>query len=92
MRVRPEIRCVQHRRLGTTKSGTPVFVDERFIGADLHLTLGFIEPHLMLGFSGGRKLIAGSLEEVRHKYAEQSVDANLEEVFFRATGEPEARP
>ena len=25
--------AAQHRRLGTTKSGTPVFVDERFIGA-----------------------------------------------------------
>ncbi len=53
--------AAQHRRLGTTKSGTPVFVDERFISADLHLSLGFIEPHLMLGFSGGRKLIAPGL-------------------------------
>jgi nickel-dependent lactate racemase len=47
-----------HRWLGTTRSGTPVFVDERFMAADLHITLGFIEQHLMLGFSGGRKLIA----------------------------------
>src|SRR5512143_3833000 len=53
--------AAQHRRLGTSKSGTPVFVDERFIDADLHLSLGFIEPHLMLGFSGGRKLIAPGL-------------------------------
>jgi lactate racemase len=53
--------ATQHRRLGTTRSGTPVFIDERFIGADLHLSLGFIEPHLMLGFSGGRKLIAPGL-------------------------------
>jgi lactate racemase len=51
----------QHRRLGTTKSGTPVWIDERFLSADLHLTLGFIEPHLMLGFSGGRKLVAPGL-------------------------------
>ena len=51
----------QHRRLGTTRSGTPVWVDERFMAADLHLSLGFIEPHLMLGFSGGRKLIAPGL-------------------------------
>ncbi len=53
--------AAQHRRLGTTRSGTPVFVDERFISADLHLSLGFIEPHLMLGFSGGRKLVAPGL-------------------------------
>jgi nickel-dependent lactate racemase len=50
-----------HRHLGTTASGTPVYVDERFMAADLHITLGFIEPHLMLGFSGGRKLIAPGL-------------------------------
>jgi nickel-dependent lactate racemase len=46
-----------HRSVGSTRRGTPVFVDERFVAADLHITLGFIEPHLMLGFSGGRKLI-----------------------------------
>jgi nickel-dependent lactate racemase len=51
----------EHRHLGTTSSGTPVYVDERFVSADLHITLGFIEPHLMLGFSGGRKLIAPGL-------------------------------
>ena len=51
----------QHRALGATRRGTPVYIDERFIAADLHITLGFIEQHLMLGFSGGRKLIAPGL-------------------------------
>src|SRR5205807_10650181 len=46
-----------HRHLGATASGTPVYIDQRFMAADLHITLGFIEPHLMLGFSGARKLI-----------------------------------
>jgi nickel-dependent lactate racemase len=50
-----------HRHLGASRSGTPVYVDERFAAADLHITLGFIEPHLMLGYSGGRKLIAPGL-------------------------------
>ncbi len=50
-----------HRELGATQSGTPVFIDERFMSADLHMSLGFIEPHLMLGFSGGRKLVAPGL-------------------------------
>jgi nickel-dependent lactate racemase len=50
-----------HRDLGSTASGTPVYIDERFVAADLHITLGFIEPHLMLGYSGGRKLIAPGL-------------------------------
>jgi nickel-dependent lactate racemase len=44
--------------LGQTKGGTHVYTDTRMAEADLHITLGFIEPHLMAGFSGGRKLLA----------------------------------
>jgi nickel-dependent lactate racemase len=51
----------QHRWLGKTGKGIPVYIDERFMAADLHITLGFIEQHLMLGFSGGRKLVAPGL-------------------------------
>ncbi|MDX2153652.1 MAG: nickel-dependent lactate racemase [Bryobacteraceae bacterium] len=51
----------EHRYLGETSTGTPVWIDERFVSAELRLTLGFIEPHLMLGYSGGRKLVAPGL-------------------------------
>jgi nickel-dependent lactate racemase len=51
----------EHRYVGVTGRGTPVYIDERFMAAELHITLGFIEQHLMLGFSGGRKLIAPGL-------------------------------
>ena len=51
----------EHRWLGKTRRGIPVYIDERFMAADLHITLGFIEQHLMLGFSGGRKLVAPGL-------------------------------
>ena len=47
----------EHAHLGETDAGTPVYVDRRFVEADVRLTLGFIEPHLMAGFSGGRKLV-----------------------------------
>ena len=50
-----------HRYLGQSRRGTPAYIDERFMAADLHVTLGFIEQHLMLGFSGGRKLIVPGL-------------------------------
>ena len=50
-----------HQYLGETSQGTPVSIDRRFLAADLHITLGFIEQHLMLGFSGGRKLVAPGL-------------------------------
>lgn len=51
----------EHQYLGKTESGTPVYIDSRFVSADLRITVGFIEPHLMLGFSGGRKLVAPGL-------------------------------
>ena len=51
----------EQRHLGRTKGGTEVYIDRRMADADLHITLGFIEPHLMAGFSGGRKLLAPGL-------------------------------
>lgn len=48
----------EQRHLGETKSGTPVHIDRIYCDAELKITTGFIEPHLMAGFSGGRKLIA----------------------------------
>jgi nickel-dependent lactate racemase len=50
-----------HRFLQSSKAGTPVYIDERFVSAELRITLGFIEPHLMAGFSGGRKLVVPGL-------------------------------
>jgi D-lactate dehydrogenase len=44
--------------LGITHAGTPVYIDRTYAEADLKITTGFIEPHLMAGFSGGRKLVA----------------------------------
>jgi lactate racemase len=48
----------EQRFLGRTHRGTPVYIDRAYCDADLKITTGFIEPHLMAGFSGGRKLIA----------------------------------
>ena len=53
-----------HVYLGLTEGGTPAYVDKRFVEADLHIVTGFIEPHLMAGFSGGRKLICPGLASV----------------------------
>jgi len=44
--------------LGFTGNKTPVHIDSTYTRAELKLTIGFIEPHLMAGFSGGRKLVA----------------------------------
>ena len=47
----------QHEYLGKTPRGVPVYLDRRYVRADLKITTGLIEPHLMAGFSGGRKVI-----------------------------------
>jgi len=58
-------RCVNHHGkvreehdfIGTTPRGVPAWIDSRYVRADLKITTGLIEPHLMAGYSGGRKLI-----------------------------------
>jgi len=47
----------EHAFLGESPRGVPIWIDSRYVDADLKITVGLIEPHLMAGFSGGRKLI-----------------------------------
>ncbi len=47
----------EHTYLGDSPRGVPVWIDSRYVAADLKITVGLIEPHLMAGYSGGRKLI-----------------------------------
>jgi nickel-dependent lactate racemase len=57
-----------HTYLGTTPRGVPAWIDSRYVTADLKIATGLIEPHLMAGYSGGRKLICpgiAALETVR---------------------------
>lgn len=46
-----------HEYLGTTSQGIPAYVDKTYLEADLKILTGLIEPHLMAGYSGGRKSI-----------------------------------
>ena len=46
-----------HKYLGLTRKGTPVYVDKTYLDSDLKITTALIEPHLMAGYSGGRKAI-----------------------------------
>jgi len=47
----------QHEYLGVTKGGTPIWVDRRYLEAEVKILTGMIEPHSIAGFSGGRKAI-----------------------------------
>jgi nickel-dependent lactate racemase len=58
----------EHDYLGTTPAGVPIWLDSRYVRADLKITTGLIEPHLMAGYSGGRKVICpgiAALETVK---------------------------
>src|SRR5262249_41752647 len=58
----------EHDYLGETPNGVPVWLDKRYLRADLRITTGLIEPHLMAGYSGGRKGICpgiAALETVK---------------------------
>jgi nickel-dependent lactate racemase len=48
-------------RLGTTTRGTDVVLSRHLADADLILCVGAIEPHLLLGFGGGLKMIVPGL-------------------------------
>jgi lactate racemase len=61
-------RLADHTFLGVTPNGVPAYIDRRYVEADLKITTGLIEPHLMAGYSGGRKVICpgiAALETVK---------------------------
>ncbi len=53
-----------HTYLGETDKGTPVYIDKTYLAADLKIITGLIEPHLMAGYSGGRKAICPGLASI----------------------------
>ena len=53
-----------HRHLGRTRRGTEIWVDAGYLEADLKIVTGLIEPHLMAGYSGGRKGVVPGLAGV----------------------------
>ncbi len=53
-----------HRDLGKTAGGIPILIDRFFLDSDLRIITGLIEPHLMAGYSGGRKAVCPGLAAV----------------------------
>jgi len=76
----------QMRFLGTTSYGTPVWVNRTVADADLVVSLGCIEPHLIASFGGGYKNIvpgvAGRLT-VAHNHG-----LNCTPATFNMVGQP----
>ena len=57
-------RLEEHTLVGTTPRGIPAWIDSRYLSADLKIATGLIEPHLMAGYSGGRKLICPGIAAI----------------------------
>ncbi len=53
-----------HEYLGSTQGGAPVYIDKTYLESDLKVTTALIEPHLMAGYSGGRKSICPGLASI----------------------------
>ena len=67
----------QHEYLGVTKNGTPIWIDRRYLEAEIKILTGVIEPHSIAGFSGGRKSICpgiAAIETVVPCYAPNLLD------------------
>ena len=73
-------RLEEHTLVGTTTRGIPGWIDTRYVTADLKITTGLIEPHLMAGYSGGRKLICpgvAALETVKRWHGPELLEHPL---------------
>lgn len=67
----------EHVYLGDSPRGVPVWIDRRYVEAELKVTVGLIEPHFMAGFSGGRKLVCpglAALETVKAWHSPQFLE------------------
>ncbi len=75
------IRRMKDSILRRAQAGAAILISSHL----LHL-LEEVCSHVLI-LKSGKKVIDGTLEEIRQKFSETPADASLEEVFFRATGE-----
>jgi len=75
------IRRMKDSILKRARDGAAIIISSHL----LHLVEEICSRLLIL--KNGQKVIDGTLEEVTRKFSEQPGDANLEEIFFRATSE-----
>jgi len=64
-------------RVGTTAAGAPAFLNRAYVNADKRIAVGFIEPHLYAGYSGGAKGVmpgVAGIETVTHFHSARMID------------------
>ena len=80
------IRRMKDLLLRRAREGVAVLVSSHL----LHL-VEEICSHLLI-LKQGQKVVNGTLDEVRRRFAESAADASLEEIFFRATADTPPSP
>ena len=80
------IRRMKDSILKRARDGAVIIISSHL----LHLVEEICSRILIL--KNGRKVIDGTIAEIAQKYSREPGDANLEEVFFRATDEPPRLP
>jgi ABC-2 type transport system ATP-binding protein len=80
------IRRMKNSILKRAQEGAAILISSHL----LHL-LEEVCSHVLI-LKSGRKVVDGTLEEIVKQFSEQSGDASLEAVFFRATGEDRDPP
>ncbi len=80
------IRRMKDSMLKRARDGAAIIISSHL----LHLLEEVCSDVLIV--KNGRKIIGGTLDEIRQKYSAELGDANLEEVFFHATREVDAPP
>jgi nickel-dependent lactate racemase len=46
------------QRIGVTSRGTPVQINKEFVKAEVKIVIGSVQPHQIVGYSGGTKSVA----------------------------------
>jgi ABC-2 type transport system ATP-binding protein len=80
------IRRMKDSILARARQGSAVMISSHL----LHLVQEICSRILIL--KGGRKIVDGTIGEITEKFGAGSGDASLEEIFFRATSEPDKPP
>jgi len=75
------IRRMKDSILNRARQGAAIIISSHL----LHL-LEEVCSHVLI-LKGGRKILDGTMDQILQKFSEHAGDANLEEVFFRATSE-----
>ncbi|HME54694.1 MAG TPA: nickel-dependent lactate racemase [Candidatus Lokiarchaeia archaeon] len=64
--------------LGTSSRETPIWVNKVYLGADIKILTGYVDPHFFAGYAGGRKAIVPGIageETIAGNHSARNIDS-----------------